>query len=179
MDYKSQLAKENSKQNTNLIVNDIGDNQTKFDELVKLFLSSDYRIVQRASNVIGIVGEKQPQLVLKHIHSFIDYLKHNPIDAVKRNVVRVFQLYKNLPYENGDLYDICLNFITSNQEPIAVKAFSMTICRRYCEHYPELVNEVIPGLELLIEEDKSPGIQSRGKKELKNLYKIKSQNEVE
>jgi len=179
MDYKHQLLKENSKRNTNLIVDDIGNNQSKFDELVDIFLNSESRLVQRASNVVGIVGEKQPQLVLKHINSFIVYLKNNPIDAVKRNIVRVFQFYKNLPYENGDLYSVCLNFLTSNQEPIAVKAFSMTICRRYCEQYPELVNEVIPILELLIEEDKSPGIQSRGKKELKHLYQIKSQNEVE
>ncbi len=172
MNYKSQLAKENTKQNTLIIVNDINNSQKKFDEIITIFLHSEYKLVQRASNVIGIVGEKQPQLIKPYIQTFINYLNSNPIDAVKRNILRVLQFYKNLPFENAKLFNICLTYLTSNQEPIAVKAFAITICRRYCQQYPELTNEVIQTLNILLKENTSPGIQSRGKKELKILLKI-------
>lgn len=173
MNFKTQLAKENSKKNTNLIVAYIGKDQQKFDDIINLFFNDDIRLVQRTSNVVGVIGEKQPQLINKHIPSFITALKTSKIDAVKRNIVRVFQFYKHLPFNNGDLFDICLKFITSTDEAIAVRVFSMTICRRYCEKHPELTDEVIQTLSLLIEENKSPGIQSRGKKELKKLLEIK------
>jgi hypothetical protein len=179
MDYRTQLAKENSKKNTNLIVASIGKDQQKFDAIIHLFFNADIRLIQRASNVVGIIGEKQPQLIDKHVPSFINALQTSKVIAVKRNIVRVFQFYKHLPFNNGTLFDICLKFVASNDEALAVKAFSITICRRYCEKYPELTEEVIPTLELLIEENKSPGIQSRGKKELKNLLEIKKKYGIE
>ncbi len=65
-----------------------------------------------------------------------------------------------------------MNYLTSCNEAIAIKAFSMTVLRKICEHYPQLTQEVIPTIELIIGENNAPGIQSRGRKELKLLRKI-------
>jgi hypothetical protein len=59
------------------------------------------------------------------------------------------------------------------QEPIAIKAFAMTVARRICEKYPELITELIPIIELLVEQKISAGLNSRGGKELQLLYKLK------
>ncbi len=175
MDYKRQLAKENSKRNWQLIMKDAGSNPKKHAELVDIFLSEDKVMVQRVAQIIGITGEKKPHLIKPHLEHLIHKLFQNPIDAFKRNVLRIIQ-YIDLPVElEGKLFDIALTFLKSHDESIAIRVFSMTALRRICENHPELSQEIILTLKLILEENKSEGIQSRGKKELKNLQKIRSQ----
>ena len=102
----------------------------------------------------------------------INYLSLNPINAFKRNVLRAFQ-YTSIPNKvDGKLFDITLTFLKSNHEAIAVRVFSMTILRQICEKHPELSAEVGSTIEMILEENKSGGIQSRGKKELKKLKNL-------
>ena len=56
--------------------------------------------------------------------------------------------------------------------PIAIKAFGITVARRICEKYPELANELIPYVEVLVDQKPSAGIVNRGEKELKKLAEI-------
>jgi hypothetical protein len=62
--------------------------------------------------------------------------------------------------------DICLRYISSPDEPVAVKAFSLSILQNLSKLYPEIKNEV----KLIIEE-RSPyetaAFHSRAKKFLK------------
>jgi hypothetical protein len=60
------------------------------------------------------------------------------------------------------------------KEAIAIKAFSMSVLYNCCKIYPELKVEVIPILEDVLVRDKSKGIQSRGRKVLKQLYNLRA-----
>jgi len=172
MDYTLVLENENSKKSWLSIVDDVGTDAQKFEVAMNIFLSTDYRMVQRISQSIGMIGEKQPQLIAPYLPRMVHLLRDAPIDAVKRNVLRIFQ-FVNVPEAiEGELFDIAMKYLISRHEAIAIKAFSMTALRRICEKYPELTQEVIPTLELIIRENDSPGIQSRGRKELKLLRRI-------
>ena len=48
MNLRAQILKAHSKANCTKIVNWVGSNQTRFDELFNLFLTDEYRVVQRA-----------------------------------------------------------------------------------------------------------------------------------
>jgi hypothetical protein len=72
----------------------------------------------------------------------------------------------------GELFEKGITYLKSAEEPIAVKAFAMTALRRICEKYPELAAELIPHIEILVEEKASTGIVNRGEKELKLLRKL-------
>lgn len=178
MNIKVHLLKENSRKNWEEVRDYIGCDSERFEHLIALFLDKDIRVVQRASQPIGMVAEKYPFLVQAYLAEFVTYLQTNPIDAVKRNVMRIFHL-KNcvIPEElEGRLFDIALKYMHDMDEPIAIKSFSMTVARRICEKYPELVSEVIPIIELLVQQRVSSGIINRGNRELKILRKLQNQN---
>lgn len=93
-------------------------------------------------------------------------------DDVQRNLLRAFEKL-DVPQEfEGEIFDFILNRLGEMETPIAVKAFGMTVGRCICEKYPELSGELIPLIEILVQEKVSAGIVNRGKKELKKLNKI-------
>lgn len=174
MNIREQLAKEISRENWNSIGAKIGKEQALFKELMKAFFSADRTIVLSASQVMGDLGEKYPELLKPYRSKLIQYLKTNPADAVRRSTMRIFQIVDIPETDEGDLFDLGIGYLKSSNEPIAVKAFSMTVLRRICEKYPELASEVIPQIEILVEENASAGLVNRGEKELKKLRKIQN-----
>jgi hypothetical protein len=69
----------------------------------------------------------------------------------------------------GEVFEKGIQYLKSPEESIAVKAFSMTSLRRICKKYPELSSELIPYIEILVDQKASAGIVNRGQKELKLL----------
>ncbi len=102
---------------------------------------------------------------------WFDYLAERDCHvAIKRNIVRLLQ-FQEIPEENqSKLFDHCMQFIRSPEEPIAIKAFSMGIVANLFRHFPELSQEAIICIEDLLSLDVSPGIKARGKGVLKKLY---------
>ncbi|OYU96347.1 MAG: hypothetical protein CFE21_08090 [Bacteroidetes bacterium B1(2017)] len=171
MDIAAQLMAEHSKRNTELIVNYIGSDPKLFAELVSVFSKGDYRLTQRASWPLSVVVEQHPKLAQKHIHFICTLLDAKMHVAIKRNVLRLLQ-YIDLPEEEmGPMADRCIKYIHDLHEPVAVKAFAMTVLYRICEKEPELKNEVIPLLEDLLPFG-SAGIISRSKRVLAQLAKL-------
>ena len=174
MDIAQHLLIENSKQNWDEVVAYVGEDPERMAELAALFFSDQMRLVQRSSQPFGVVSEKHPALVKPYLIQLVAYLKANPIDAVKRNIMRIFQ-FCDIPEEiEGELFEWCLTYLKDLNEPIAVKAFSMTVARKICQKYHELVPELMLQIEILVEEKVSKGVVSRGKKELKELRKLLS-----
>ena len=176
MNIANHLLIENSSKIWKEVIDYVGDDTERFNELIQLFFNGDMRIVQRSSQPIGVISEKQPQLIRPYLTQLIDYLKSNPIDAVKRNTMRIFQFIE-IPEENeGELFEIGMGYLKDMEEPIAVKAFSMTVLRKICEKYPELAQELVFQIEILVKERVSSGVTNRGGHELKKLKKILDKN---
>jgi len=169
MDIQTTLLKAHSKANTAKIVDYIGDNQMRFDDLMEIFLKEEPLLVQRAAWVMGHSGVNQPQLVVKHFQAMIDNLKKSPIhDAVKRNTVRIWQ-YMDIPEEYmGSIANVCFDYLGNPKEAVAIRSFSMTVLHNITKKVPELQNE----LRLLIENQMphgTSGFRNRGRKILKEL----------
>src|SRR6185436_6962050 len=92
MDLRATILSERSKAQTNKIVKWIGSDQKKFDQLFKLFLNDEYRVVQRAAWPLSYCVMAQPELIQKHFSKLIRNLQKPGIgDSVKRNSVRLLQ----------------------------------------------------------------------------------------
>ena len=151
------------------IVEYIGSDQARFDELMDIFLDSDKELVKRAAWVMGHSGVKQPRLAYKHFEALIEKIKEPQIgDAFKRNTLRMWQ-FMDVPEEYiGEVADICFDLLMSMKEAVAIKVFAMTVLANIVQKIPELKNE----LRLLIEDQMpygSAGFKSRGRKILKRL----------
>ena len=172
MDLRKALASEHSKTVTTKIVKWIGDDQSRFDQLFKLFLDKDRVITQRAGWPMSYVVEKHPALIQKHLRALMKNLRQpNLHDAVKRNTVRLLQFVKIPKTYQGDVLNTCFDFVTDPKEKPAVKAFSLTVLENLSKDYPEINNE----LRVVIEsqwENESIAFRSRAKKILGRLKSV-------
>lgn len=148
MNLREEILAKHSKEQTNKIIDWIGGSQKRFDELVHLFLTDEYRVVQRAAWPIGCIAETQPQLLKKHLPVFVALLRKPGLhNAVRRNITRLLQ-YIPIPEKlKGDVMDACFSFICDVQEKAAVKAFSLTILEQLAKEYPEILPEIITVIE--------------------------------
>jgi hypothetical protein len=169
MDIKEALLAEHSKAQTQKIIDYVGDDKTKLKELFNCFIGDNYRLSQRASWPISYIAENHPVLFLPYLKRMIKNLHKPDIhDAVKRNTVRVFEVIAVPERLQGEIYDLCYNFIFSLKEPIAVRCFSIGVISNIADSNPALKEELDIAFEVLKEES-SAGIQSR----LKRYYRKK------
>jgi hypothetical protein len=143
MDIRQALMAEHSKRQTMAIVEFIGDDPRRFAELMKLLFAGEYRLTQRAAWSMNYCAERRPELIRPYLPKLLDCLKRDDIhDAVKRNIVRLLQ-YIEIPQRLvGKVYSHCVDLIDNAYEPVAVRAFALTVAARIAKSEPELMNEL-------------------------------------
>ena len=169
MNLREEILAEHSKAQRKKIVKWIGESQERFDELFHLFLEDEYRVVQRAAWPLSYSVIAHPVLVKKHFGKLVKNL-HKPgiHDSVKRNTVRLLQFVQIPAKFHGEIMDLCFQYINAPTEPVAVKAFALTVLENLAKFYPDIRQEI----KLVIEEKwevESAAFRVRAKKILKNL----------
>jgi hypothetical protein len=172
MDLKKAIVKEYSRANTDRIVQYIGDDQERFDMLVRTFLAGPYRVTQRAAAPLTRCVERNPALAKNQLGIIVDNLrKGHAGDAVKRNTIRLLQQVTIPKRLHGKVTEICLECIQNKREAVAIRVFSMSVLAKMASFYPELKEE----LKLILEDNlpfASPAFASRSKKVLKELDQL-------
>lgn len=173
MDLKRQLLVEHSKKNTELIRDFVGEDPNRIAALLHCFFSEEVKVSQRAAMVVSAVFDNTPAAIVPYTTQLIDNLIDNTQHvAIKRCTIRILQFIQ-IPEDRMSLvFDLCLQSIIDVKEPIAIKAFSMSVALNICKAHPELKHEVIPILQLELERNDSAGVLNRGKKVLKTLQKL-------
>jgi hypothetical protein len=169
MDIRAQLLQEHSAPNSDLIAAWIGNDETRFTDLIHLFLTDEYRIVQRAAMAFARCIDDHPQLIAPYWEQLLSSCAvPDAPDAVKRNVIRVIQ---NIPIPHeylGMAATICFDLLADHKEKIAIRVFSMTVLYNISLHEPDLKTELC----LLIQDQweyQSTGFKNRGAKILKAI----------
>ena len=173
MNIQEEISKEHSKTQVQKIARYIGADEILFAELIKIFLTGDVISTQRSSWILSECATVNPILISPYFKEFINKLHQTGIhDAAKRNIVRIWQEVPISEQYIGEIYDICLSYLTDN-EAVAIKAFAMTVCYNITRQIPELKPElhfIIENL-LLKHQHGSAAIRSRGKKILAEMKK--------
>ena len=169
MELRSEILKEHSKVQCNRIVKWVGSSQPRFDALFKLFLHDEYRVVQRAAWPVSYCVIAHPKFIEKHWGKLVKNLANPDLpDAVKRNAVRFLQDIEIPEKYHGKILNICFGFLESPSEPLAVKAFSMSVLGNLAKYYPG----IIPELKLIVEDQvphQSIGFKTRARKVFKQI----------
>ena len=169
MDLRKAILKEHSRAQCDAIVEYIGSDQKKFDQLIDLFLNSEYRVVQRAAWPMSYCAIAHPALVKKHVKKLIGNLRNPGLhDSVKRNTVRFLQYIEVPPSLQGELMERCFSYLSEPNEAVAIKAFSLTILAGLAKKYPD----IIPELKYLIEEQfpvQTAAFKNRARKIIRDL----------
>jgi hypothetical protein len=169
MKLRDQILKEHSKANCDIIVKWVGDSQQRFDELFDLFLNDEYRVVQRAGWPLSYAVSAHPEFIQKHFARLLKNLQKPGLhNAVRRNTIRLLQDVKIPKRFQGQVMDLCFEYIHSPTEMVAVKAFALTVLENLSKQYPEIK----PELKTIIEDRwdyETAAFRSRAKKILKKL----------
>ena len=169
MNLENELLKKQSLAQCNRIVRFIGNDETRFRELVKLFFQGEYRLTQHAAWPLSYCIQNQTDLAKPYLKKFIDeLLNRNAHPAVKRNIIRLFQFIIIPEKYHGRIMDLCFHFINSPEEAIAVKAFSLHILENMSTAYPDIVSELKSVIEARWDFE-SPAFQSRARKILRKI----------
>lgn len=168
MDLRKSLLAPHSKVTCDEMVKWIGNDQSRFDQLFKLFIGDDDPLVRQwAGWPMGYCVRKHPALLTKHIGKLVKNLqKPGHHDAVKRHSLRMLEDIIIPEKHHGVIMNLCFDYIISPSEKPAIKAFSLTVLDILCKHYPEIKQE----LKTIIEDRwdiESTAFKSRARKILK------------
>ncbi|MCF3107946.1 hypothetical protein LL912_04065 [Niabella sp. CC-SYL272] len=150
------------------IVEWIGANQKRFDQLFGLFSKGEPRVVQRAAWPLSYCVIRHPELITPHYGKIIQLL-NDPAQpaAVKRNILRLMDQGPETPKKfHGPVMDSCFRILEDPEETIASRAFAIGILSRMTDRYPEILPELKTALEFALP-NASPGVRSRALKVLK------------
>ena len=169
MDLRPEILKEHSKAQCNKIVQWVGNNEERFNELFHLFLNSEYRITQRAAWPLSNSAIAHPEFMKGNfVKLLINLKKPNLHNSIKRNTVRLLDAIEIPVKYEGRIMEICFTYLESPGEAVAVKAFSIGILGKLAKKYPE----IIPEIKLMIEEQlphQSAAFKSRSKAFMKSF----------
>lgn len=170
LNITQELNRAHSKAVTDTIVRYVGNDQGRFNSLISIFLQNDPKLTPRAAWAMSVCVTNHPELVAPHFPALLKMVgRPNAHDAVKRNVMRLLQFVKIPKRYQGRVVAIGFKLLEPH-EPIAVRAFSMTVLANIVREQPGLNNELQAVLEDQLPYG-SAGIQSRAKKVLKELKK--------
>ncbi len=169
MNIREELIKEHSKAQKDKIVAYIGNDKKKFAELMTLMLTAEYRVAQRAAYPVSYCVRKHPHLIRpwfgKMIKKMDDKIAH---DAIRRNAVRILEDIDIPEKYCGELFEISNHYLYGIKEPIAVRAFSISVMANIAKKYPDLRNEVKYNAESILHCG-IPALESRSRKVLKQI----------
>lgn len=164
MDIKDQLLKEHSKVAALQVAAYAATSPKHFAELMRCFMSPEYRLAQRAAWSVSLAAQQAPKLIVPHIKSLVDVLTREGVHrAVVRNAVRILQQSHIPEVYHGKLMHACFGLVEAPDTPVAIKAFSLTTLYNLSKTYPEIKEE----LQLIINEkweEESPAFRSRAEK---------------
>ncbi len=171
MKLRETILKEHSKKQCLKIVAWVGDDKNNFAELINLMLNDEYRVAQRAAYPVSYCIRKHPALVKpwygRMIKKMGDKTSH---DAVRRNILRVLEDMDIPEKYCGVLFEISNTYLHNIKEPIAVRAFSISVMANIAKKFPDLKTEVKLNAESLLQCG-IPALEARGRNTLKMLSK--------
>lgn len=147
------------------------ENPAIFLKLYNYSFSTDKHLAFRASWTLSKVCDKFPEMIVPYLPKVIETLANIENESTLRSFLRIISLSDLSQFgtrHHGLLADLCFNIIKSGFSAIAVKAYSMEILYNLAVIYPELANELSASI-LVLMEDGSAGITSRGNSILKKL----------
>jgi hypothetical protein len=136
---------------------------------MEYFLQGEGRLAQKSAWIIGHCAEQHPELANPWLKPMIKKIQEPGVHcALKRNGMRILQFVDIPRALQGITANLCFEFISSIEEPIAARSFSITVIANIAKEEPALKKE----LEIVIKQMlpyATAAFRARAKKVLNNL----------
>ncbi|MDO8899340.1 MAG: hypothetical protein Q7V19_16935 [Bacteroidales bacterium] len=130
--------------------------------------SKNQKDAMRASWLLSHLWDRSPQLLRPFQHELTELLFQTNSDSVRRNILRILDGMPVNESDMGNLIDVCIQWMLSENHAIAVRCNAMQILFRICQVEPDLSGEVKACI-LALNDYGSAGFKSRANKIVKQL----------
>lgn len=141
------------------------------DIVLQLNEHTNSRIAWRSAYLFDLAHDANPALFINYLPRLIAALPTLKNHSIKRHYTRILSTYNLCDIATGETIDCCLNWLMTEEIPIAVKANCMQILYNLCTEFPELAHE----LKIVLNEilpTASKGVGGKAKKILAELAKV-------
>jgi hypothetical protein len=172
MNFRETLV-DSSRKLADIVVNEVGNNQNKFNALADVMMEDEYPVSMRAARALSLCTEKYPQLILPLLDDMLRKMENMKTEGVKRAVLKILASRKIELNEDqeGILFDRCVHYMNSSSEAIAIKVYSMDIACHISNSYPELKPELRTIFNAMLDDERA-GIRARARKMLKTINNV-------
>jgi len=169
MNFKERLSGRLSKTDIIGIAELMRDDSMK-EELYRLTLDEDNRVALQALWVMRHFDDNNNKWIVSKRDELIDRVMAEDSTAKRRLMLG---LLSRQPFDEenvrADFLDFCLANITACAQPYAVRAQCIKLAYRQCRFFPELLDELKATLDMLEQEQLSPGLMSAKRQVMRKL----------
>lgn len=164
---------DSSRTTADILVEAIGNNQQKFDELVSFAFTEKSPQNWRAVRVMELICNDYPFLFEKHADIFAAKYPEFKTPGHKRVLPKIFEKYVSLFSEENQslLIGTCFDYMMSGKEDVAVRVNCMQLLFEFSKIIPDIAVE-LEACIVILENENSTAILSRSKKILMQLNKL-------
>jgi hypothetical protein len=168
MDYIKELSKEHSLAVTNLVAKAIGKDSTEFKKIIDILYNEKAPFPLRASWVLTVVNDSQPQLLEPFIPLFLDTIHRFTAEGIRRHIAYVLAEQDIDENYHGELLIKCYKLMNSPKESVAVKVHAMQAIAKVAIKNPDLKKELKEAIEIQLTQT-TTAFHARAKKVYKDL----------
>ncbi len=151
-------------ENLPIVIREIGSHPELFSSLMEIALNNPERKTWRAAYLVDKIHDDYPELILPYIEKMIHQLEVEKNTSKKRHYLKLLSMNKIPKKHFVFLVDYCLNTVSSDKEPPAVRVHAMQVLYNISEKEPDLKPEILSVIENEMEMHPTPGIRTRGSK---------------
>jgi len=148
MNIYDTLDKDRSKDTVFLLLDYIGTDMQRVDELMEIALSDDARMAFRGSWVLAHLADSGVVGMDQYIAPSFEALVNPVHPAVERGLLKMYYAADSWPEElYTAIVDHMMNLIIDTKSKIAAQALAMIALHKHLQPYPELLEELCLVLE--------------------------------
>ena len=174
MDIATTLAEGRIKENIDRVRESIGSNTAQLMLLMYMVLRGREREQQMASWVLSEVCDDRPELAKSWTGQMLSLLDEPLHQGTHRNIIRSFQFMELPQRHHGMITDKMMAILADPYQPIASRAYAITVAMRMVQLYPELATEMKLLIAEVLRVDPDPAVRSRAIKARKKLERFRS-----
>jgi hypothetical protein len=150
--------------NIKILISEISMQPDLLQMLMSIALYNKEHKSWRAAYLVDKIHDNYPELIQPFLGEIAMQLEKEESSSKKRHFLKLISMNSIAVQHQGFLVDYCLNLLTSDKEPPAVRVHAMQVLFNISENEPELKPEILAVIEHEIRYHATAGIISRGSK---------------
>lgn len=167
---KELLLKGNSRSYTDFVADIVNNRPELMVELWEIYLAIEEPVSRRAAWIIDTASENKPEWIGPYLPELISKLPSFNHDGLKRHALRMVARMPFPEGTEGELMNLCFEWLITASESVAVKMYCIQILYRLSATEPDILQELYDTIEFQLA-DGTPGFRNIGMKMMQEIDK--------